>query len=72
MGEHVLNTKKIAGTKMWEVRVLGKDSVRIFFAVAVKGVVLVLHGFVKKTQKTPKREIRVAQSRLREWLERNT
>lgn len=67
LGSHLLNTKKLVGTPLWEVRVLGKDSIRIFFAVVVNGIVLILHGFVKKTQKTPTREIRVAINRLEEW-----
>ena len=67
LGTHLLNTKKLVGTPLWEVRVLGKDSIRIFFAVVVNGIVLILHGFVKKTQKTPNREISVAIKRLEEW-----
>ena len=71
LGSHLLNTKKLVGTPLWEVRVLGKDSIRIFFAVVVNGVVLVLHGFVKKTQKTPIREIRLAIKRLEDWKSRH-
>jgi len=46
---------------------MGKDSIRIFFTVVVNGIILILHGFVKKTQKTPSREIGVAMKRLEEW-----
>lgn len=67
LGSYLLNTKKLVGTPLWEVRVLGKDSIRIFFAVVVNGIILILHGFVKKTQKTPSREIGVAMKRLEEW-----
>lgn len=67
LGSHLLNTKKLVGTPLWEVRVLGKDNIRIFFAVVVNGTVLILHGFVKKSQKTPTREIRLAIKRLEEW-----
>src|SRR3989339_1081949 len=49
LGTHLLNTKKLVGTPLWEVLVLGKDSIRIFFAVVVNDVILVLHGFVKKS-----------------------
>ena len=71
LGSHLLNTKKLVGTSLWEVRVLGKDSIRIFFAVIVGGVVLILHGFVKKVQKTPTREIRTAIKRLEDWKTRH-
>lgn len=67
LGSHILNTKKLVRTPLWEVRVLGKDSIRIFFAVVVNGVILILHGFAKKTQKTPLREIGIAIQRLKEW-----
>lgn len=71
LGTHLLNTKKLVGTPLWEVRVLGKDSIRIFFAVIVNGTVLILHGFVKKTQKTPSREINLALKRLNDWKSRH-
>lgn len=67
LGSHLLNTKKLAGTPLWEVRVLGKDSIRIFFAVVVNDIVLILHGFMKKTQKTPARDINLAVKRLENW-----
>lgn len=48
--------KKLTNTPLWEIRILGEDSVRILF--------LLLHAFIKKTNKTPLREIRVALSRI--------
>lgn len=71
LGTHLLNTKKLIGTPLWEVRVLGKYSIRIFFTVVVNGIVLILHGFVKKTQKTPVREIGLAIKRLEDWKSRH-
>lgn len=71
LGTHLLNTKKLVGTPLWEVRVLGKDSIRIFFAVIVKSTVLILHGFIKKSQKTPSREINLALKRLSDWKSRH-
>ena len=71
LGSHLLNAKKLVGTPLWGIRVLGKDSIRIFFAVVVNGTVLILHGFVKKTQKTPSREIGVASKRLEDWKYRH-
>lgn len=71
LGTHLLNTKKLVGTPLWEVRVLGKDSIRIFFAVVVNGTILILRGFAKKTQKTPSREISLALKRLGDWKNRH-
>ncbi|MFV1917708.1 MAG: type II toxin-antitoxin system RelE/ParE family toxin, partial [Patescibacteria group bacterium] len=53
----------------WEIRILGKDNIRIFYAVVYKGDVLMLHGFIKKTRKTPRKELLVALDRYREWEE---
>jgi len=62
------HTKKLVGTKFWEIRILGKDNVRVIY-VGVKGRrILLLHGFLKKKQKTPKREIRTAIARFESLL----
>ncbi|TVR82532.1 MAG: type II toxin-antitoxin system RelE/ParE family toxin, partial [Rhodospirillales bacterium] len=37
---------------------------RVFFC-AHEGAMVLLHGFVKKTQKTPEREIELAEKRMR-------
>ena len=71
IGTHILNTKKLKGTPLWEVRVLGKDSVRILYAIAIAHRVLILHGFVKKSQKTPTKEINLALKRLSDWNSRH-
>lgn len=71
IGSHILNTKKLVGTPLWEVRVLGKDSIRIVYAVVVANRVLILHGFIKKSQKTPVREISLAIKRLNDWKNRH-
>ncbi|WP_201771192.1 type II toxin-antitoxin system RelE/ParE family toxin [Treponema putidum] len=44
--------------------------VRIFFTIEDSSLVL-LHGFIKKTQKTPLKELTIAISRLREFKEMN-
>lgn len=60
------HVKKLAGTPLWEIRILGKDSVRIFYATKFEKQILLLHAFVKKTNKTPKKEINIGLSRLTE------
>lgn len=56
--------KKI-DSKIWELRVLGKKQYRILYAVKDKEAVI-LHWFMKKTNKTPSREIKLANKRLTE------
>lgn len=51
------HTKKLSGTPLWEIRILGKDNIRILYVTVEQDIVLVLHGFIKKKQKTPSKEI---------------
>lgn len=59
--------RKLSGTPMWEIRVLGRDNIRVIYIVPRKQTVFALHGFVKKTPKTPRRKIQTALERYREW-----
>lgn len=54
-----------------ELRVRGKQEVRIFYAFAVGKRIYLLHAFVKKTQTTPKKELDVARQRKAEIEKRN-
>ncbi len=65
----VRHVKKIRGTPLWEIRVIGKNNIRILYAVATNSLVLLLHGFVKKSQKTPIKELAIAISRYNKWKE---
>jgi phage-related protein len=47
-----------------------RRSFRLLFARATKFILLSLHGFTKKTQKTPARELDLAERRLRDWRAR--
>jgi len=62
------NIKKVTGTPLWELRILGKDNIRIFCATLPKKVVKVLHIIKKKKQKTPAKEINMALKRYQEVL----
>ena len=58
--------KHIAG-KLWELRMKGKDGIaRAFYVTATGCNVVVVRAFVKKTQKTPRREIELAKARIKE------
>ena len=53
---------------IWEIR---PASDRILFAGVVGGRFVLLHQFMKKTQKTPKREIEQAKRELSDYIERS-
>ena len=58
-------------TGLYEVRsrLSGGRSIRVFFAVS-EGIMLLLHGFIKKSRVTPEKELKLAERRRREY-ERN-
>jgi phage-related protein len=60
-------TCRSLGGGLWEVRssLPSKREARIVFAVNGERMVL-LHGFIKKTQKTPKGDLDLAKKRLKE------
>ena len=59
--------------KLWELSFQGENlSFRfVYFAHTGKKLVIV-HGFCKKTQKTPRRELEVARRRLFDYLDRHS
>ncbi|MEK7100314.1 MAG: type II toxin-antitoxin system RelE/ParE family toxin [Patescibacteria group bacterium] len=68
----VPHTKKLTGTKLWEIKLIGKKSVRVLYAVVLRGDVLIILGFIKKSQKTPQKYIKTALARLEDWKNRNS
>jgi phage-related protein len=59
------------GQGLNEIRATGKEGIaRVFFAARSEQIVI-LHGFVKKTEKTPKRELDTARRRLKEIWDEN-
>ena len=55
------------GQGLWEVRseITGSRIARVLFCVK-EGRMVLLHGFVKKTQKTPAGDLELARKRMRE------
>ena len=52
--------------KLWEMRLKGRDGIARAIYVAQTGKqLLVLHVFIKKTEKTPRRALKTAAERLR-------
>ena len=55
--------------KIRELRIdFSKDRHRIFYFVAIKKTIILLHAFLKKTPKTPPNEIQKATERYEEFL----
>jgi phage-related protein len=53
------------GDGLFELRVKGKEGIaRVFFCTVVGQRVIMLHGFIKKSEKTPPKELRLARLRL--------
>lgn len=57
--------KKLTSTPLWEIRILGQDSVRILYVTKAEKRILLLHDFEKKTDKTPFKEIKIALDRIK-------
>lgn len=64
--------KKLVGTEeIWECRInLGSNTYRIFCFFLENSVIVLTHGLVKKTQKTPKQEIERAEAYRSDFLSR--
>jgi phage-related protein len=56
--------KKIQN-KLYELRIVGKEQIRIFYTKNNESYYL-LHAFKKKSQKTPSKEIKTAVDRMKE------
>ena len=59
--------KKLKGTPFWEIRILGKDNIRIIYIIPFENNILLLNGFLKKAQKTPSKEINICYQRYEEF-----
>ncbi|MFC1762674.1 type II toxin-antitoxin system RelE/ParE family toxin [Planctomycetota bacterium] len=64
--------KKLVNTdELWEVRVrVGRDTFRLLAFFDGPKVVVLAHGFQKKTQKTPRQFIDIAEARKKDYIQR--
>ena len=64
--------KKLVNTDdIWEVRVISASNIfRLLGFFDGNNLVILTNGFAKKTQKTPRKEIRLAEKRKKDYLER--
>ena len=65
--------KKMTNTDdIWEVRIQsGSNGYRLMCFRHANKIIILTNGFQKKTQKTPKNEILLAEKRKKDWLRRN-
>jgi phage-related protein len=58
---------KAFGEGLFELRLKGTEGIaRVFFCTLVGRRIVMLHSFLKKSQKTPPRERRIAEIRMKE------
>lgn len=62
---------KHISNELWELRIkFSTDLSRIFYFIATDSKIVLLHAFIKKTDKTPIADINLAQKRLKDYKER--
>ena len=54
--------------KLWEIKIEATLSHRVFYAAVGADEIVLLHAYLKKSQKAPGHEIAVAEKRMREIL----
>lgn len=70
------HTKKIQGGKydgLWELRIkCGTNISRIFYFAFVKNKFILLHGFTKKSKKTPPNQLEIAYSYMIDYIKKHS
>jgi len=66
MGVGASNTRAMSDS-LFELRIKGREGIaRVFYCTLVGQRIVMLHGFIKKSEKTPPKELRLARERLAE------
>ena len=69
---HTKYLKKLSPSELWEIRVMsGNFNLRLLGFFHGNELMILNHGFIKKTQKLPKKELNVALERYHEFIGRN-
>ena len=64
---------KAFGDGLFELRLKGAEGIaRVFFCTLVGKRIVMLHSFIKKSERTPTRELDVAVTRMKEVKRENT
>ena len=63
---------KAFGEGLFELRLKGAEGIaRVFFCTLIGRRIVMLHSFIKKSDKTPPRERRIAEARMKEVKHEN-
>jgi len=63
--------EKLAGSEVWELKIrYSSNRYRILYFASSGHKFILLHAFLKKTTKTPKNEIEIAQNRIFDYRAR--
>ncbi|MEX2007862.1 MAG: type II toxin-antitoxin system RelE/ParE family toxin [Candidatus Levyibacteriota bacterium] len=57
---------KLLGEGLYELRIRGKEELRIFYFFKQAKTIMLLHGFKKQKQETPQNELQIAKTRMKE------
>jgi phage-related protein len=72
---HFPHVRKMEGEKynsLWELRIeFSSDAFRIFYFMYYQNKSVLLHGFQKKTDKTPAKELDMALNRMNDYIARS-
>jgi len=64
--------KKIVNTELWECRIqFGSNIYRVMCFFKSNSIIILTHGFIKKTQKTPNSEIEKAEQYMKDYIKRS-
>ena len=60
---------KSLGKGLFEIRIKSQDGIaRVFYCTKRNAEIIILHSFIKKTQKIPTSELEIAKKRLQEVM----
>jgi phage-related protein len=58
---------------LFELRLKSREGIgRVFYCALIGRKIVMLHQFVKKTDKTPPKELALARKRMKEWKDADT
>ena len=63
------NAEKIEGEDMFAIRVIQTGNVRIFYVYAKNDFVIGIHGYVKKTEQIPQKELKEARTVFKQLIQ---
>lgn len=61
--------EKISGEDLFAIRIIQTANIRIFYVYGIADYVFGIHGYVKKTQDIPEKEMRYARKVLKELIQ---